>query len=93
MIRRKRDSLDFIKDFETYADWDGDKYYISLKTTNPNGTLTLMKYKDDSFTYHRKNDLYWDVTEITADNEMLTDIIWGFRKAINECIRAKAKVC
>lgn len=91
MIRRKKEITDFIKNFEIYADWDGSKHYLSINTLNPNGTLTIMKYHNQTFTYHRKNDLYWDINEIEAENDILIDIIWGFRKAINQSI--KAKIC
>lgn len=91
MIRRKKEIPDFISNFETYADWDGTKYYLTLNTVNPMGTLTLIKYPDEVITFHRKNELYWDIKEIKADPDMLTDIIWGFRKAINQSI--KEAVC
>ncbi|MCM2532738.1 hypothetical protein NDK43_10525 [Neobacillus pocheonensis] len=90
LIRRKKEISGFLTNFQSYADWDGGKYYLSLNTDNPKGTLTLIKYPDGKFTYHRKNESYWDIKEIRVDNDILMEIIWGFRKAINECIRKKA---
>ncbi|WP_251554657.1 hypothetical protein [Neobacillus muris] len=89
MIKRKSDIKGFLKSFESIADRDGEKYYLTLKTINPNGTLTIMKYKDGIFTYHRKNELYWDINEIKIMPEILPDIIWGFRKAVNERIKER----
>lgn len=89
LIRRKKDISEFLNNLETYANWDEAKYYLTLKTENPKGTLTIMKYQDGNFTYHRKNELYWDINEIKIETDILTDIIWGFRKAVNECIREK----
>jgi hypothetical protein len=89
MIRRKRDISGFLKNFEIYTNWDGAKYFLTLPTIKPKGNLTIMKYHDGKFSYHRKNELYWDIDEIQIEREMLTDILWGFRKAINECIREK----
>jgi hypothetical protein len=76
----------FIDQFERFAHLDGTKYFLSLNTVNPNGTLTIMKYPDGHFTYHRKNENYWDINEIEIATDMLSDIIWGFRKTINEMI-------
>lgn len=91
MIRRKKEIPEFINGFETYANWDGKKYYLTLDTINPKGTLTLMKYPNGEFTYHRKNENYWDIKEIKMDNDILMEIIWVFRKSINNLI--KIKVC
>jgi hypothetical protein len=90
VIKRKKDILEFLDEFENYANWDGVKYYLTLQTVIPNGTLTFIKYPNGEFTYHRKNDLYWDIKEIKTNCDMLTDIIWGFRKTVNECIKSKA---
>ncbi|MDQ1003939.1 hypothetical protein QFZ28_004339 [Neobacillus niacini] len=89
VIKRKKEAVTFLDNFTKYANFDGQKYYLTLETDNPNGTLTIMKYNNGEFTYHRKNELYWDIKEIKTDIDMLTDIIWGFRKAINECIKSK----
>ena len=86
MIMVDSEIIGFLNDFERYASMDGVKYYLSLNTIRPNGTLTIMKYPDGSFTYHRKNDHYWDINEIKIDLDHLSDIIWGFRKTINEMI-------
>ncbi|WP_335497196.1 hypothetical protein [Neobacillus drentensis] len=76
----------FLHDFEKYARLDGTKYFLTLHTVRPNGTLTIMKYQDGNFTYHRKNENYWDIKEIDIEFEMLSEIIWGFRQTINEMI-------
>lgn len=89
MIKRKSEISSFLTNFEKHAYWDGAKYFLTLNTVNPMGTLTIMKYQNEKFTYHRKNVLYWDIKEIKIETDILTDIIWGFRKAINEMIREK----
>jgi hypothetical protein len=50
-----------------------------------------MKYPNGEFTYHRKNENYWDIKEIKMENDILMEIIWVFRKTINNLI--KIKVC
>lgn len=89
MIKSKREISGFLRNFEIYANWDGEKYYLTIDTVKPKGTLTIMKYGHDIFTFHRKNELYWDIKEIEIEKDMLKDILWGFRKVINECIREK----
>lgn len=86
MIMRISEISGFLNDFERYAFLDGAKHYITLNTVSPNGTLTIMKYPDGNFTYHRKNEQYWDIKEIAIEMDMLSDIIWGFRNTINEMI-------
>ncbi len=86
MITGINEVTGFINHFERYANLDGTKYFFTLNTVSPNGTLTIMKYPDGMFTYHRRNEQYWDIREMDMDEEMLSDIIWGFRKTINESI-------
>lgn len=67
MIKKEKISV-FVTHFERVADWDGEKYFRTLNTKKPEGTLTIMKYQDVNFSTHRKNDLYWDIVEIKIDN-------------------------
>ena len=89
MIKRKKEISVFLTHFERVSEWDGEKYFLTLSTEKPKGTLTIMKYQDGNFTYHRKNELYWDINEVKIENHHLQDIIWGFRKAINKMIFEK----
>lgn len=92
MIRRKSDIPHIIKNFEEFSKKEGNKYYITFETENPIGTITLMKYQDGNFTYHRKNELYWDIKEIQMDSGILIDVMWGFRKSINRFIKSTAEI-
>ncbi|WP_040208825.1 hypothetical protein [Neobacillus jeddahensis] len=87
MIKSKEEASAFLKNFETFAQWDGKKYYLTIETVNPIGTLTIMKSKNGKFFYHRKNELYWDLQEIMIDTDILIDIIWVFRTAISKSIK------
>lgn len=89
LIRSKREISGFLNNFEIYSNWDKEKYYLTINTENPKGILTIMKYQNGNFTYHRKNELYWDIHEVKVEKDMLKHILWGFRKAINDCIREK----
>lgn len=86
MIMRMSEISGFLNHFERFANKDGVKCFLSLNTVSPKGILTIMKYPDGHFTYHRKNEHYWDIKEIEIEMDILSDIIWGFRKAINEII-------
>jgi hypothetical protein len=87
MIRRKSDVHLFIENFEEYSNKDGDKYYLTFNTENPIGTVTIMKYQDGTFTYHRKNEVFWDVREIGVEGQNLTKVIWDNRKFVNKCLK------
>lgn len=97
-ITRKREVANFVKNFEVFAKYDGQKYYLVINTVEPKGTITIMKYEDsynsdstlngESFTYHRTNELYSDIKEIPIDIDTLKDLIWINRKAINQSLKA-----
>jgi hypothetical protein len=87
MLKSKGEIQVFLKIFEAFANWDGEKHFLTMETENPKGTLTIMKSREGAFYYHRKNELYWDIREIKVETDILTDIIWAFRKAINKSIK------
>lgn len=87
MIRSKKDIPRFIEIFEKFSNWDGNKYYLTLNTVNPAGTVTLMKYQDGTFSYHRKNEVFWDISEIEINNGELIQMFWDYRKYINKCLK------
>lgn len=76
----------FLKTFEAFANWDGEKHFITMETENPMGILTIMKSGKGEFYYHRKNELYWDIKAINVETDILIDIIWAFRKAVKKSI-------
>jgi hypothetical protein len=88
LISNRSEASNFLTEFETYAQWDGEKFYLAIQTVNPVGTLTIMKSEDGKFFYHRKNELYWDLKEIMIDTGVLADIIWVFRTAFNNSIKS-----
>lgn len=78
MIKRKRDIPKFLKNFVTFATWDGTKHYLTIDDT------TLMLYDDGSFTYYRKKERFWDLKEIELEPEELQEFLWDNRKEINK---------
>lgn len=87
MLNSKWEVQVFLNTFEAFANWDGEKHFITMETENPKGILTIMKSEEGTFYYHRKNELYWDLREIKVETEILTEIIWAFRIAINKSIK------
>jgi hypothetical protein len=83
VIKRKKDTWRFIKDFEVFAHWDESKHYLVFEKDG--GTVTLMKYVDGSITYHRKNLKLWDLKEIVICD--VYEYIWVNRKAINQALK------
>ncbi|WP_045519640.1 hypothetical protein [Neobacillus niacini] len=87
MLKSKWEVHVFLITFEAFANWDGEKHFLTMETENPRGILTIMKSLDGAFYYHQKNELYWDLREIKVGKDILTDIIWTFRQAINKSIK------
>jgi hypothetical protein len=87
VLKSKREVQVFLKIFEAFANWDGEKHFLTMETENPKGILTIMKSSEGAFYYHRKNELYWDIKEIKVETGILTDIIWTFRQAVNKSIK------
>jgi hypothetical protein len=87
VLKSKSEVQVFLKIFEAFANWDGEKHFLTMETENPMGILTIMKSSDGDFYYHRKNELYWDIKEIKVETGILTDIIWTFRQAVNKSIK------
>lgn len=83
MIKRRRDVPRFIKSFTSIAEYDGAKYFMVL------GDTTLMRYDDGSYTYHRKNEMYWDWCEHPVQPEELLEFVWSYRKEINKIEQIK----
>lgn len=61
-IKSHKDADHFLYVFERYAKWDGSKHYIKLPG------ITLMKYPDNSYTFHRKNESFEDIKEWPLDH-------------------------
>jgi hypothetical protein len=87
MLKGKGEIHVFLKTFEAFANWDGEKHFLTMETENPKGILTIMKSREGDYYYHRKNELYWDIREIKVETDILIDIIWAFRQAINKSIK------
>ena len=86
MLKSKEEVHGFLKTFEVFANWNGEKHFLTMETECPTGVLTIMKSPEGEFYYHRKNEFYWDIKEIKVETDILTDIIWAFRQAINKSI-------
>lgn len=94
MLKSRLEVSNFLANFETFAHWDGEKFFLTIETVNPVGTLTIMKNSEvGKFFYHRKNERYWDLKEIIVDTNILEDIIWVFRteilKSLNKALISK----
>ncbi|MEH7180299.1 hypothetical protein [Neobacillus vireti] len=90
MLKSREEVQVFLKTFEVFANWNGEKHFLTMDTENPKGILTIIKSSEGEFYFHRKNELYWDIKEIKVDTDILIDIIWAFRQAINKSIKEMA---
>ncbi|MEW5567403.1 hypothetical protein [Rossellomorea marisflavi] len=77
LIKSKKDAAHFLEVFEGCAKWDGSKHYIQL------AGITLMKYPDGRYTFHRKNDLFEDIKE----HELNSSFLYKYRKETNAFIK------
>ncbi|MED4399751.1 hypothetical protein [Metabacillus fastidiosus] len=88
-IRSKKDIVSLLNEFETISHYDqlGNKHYIFFHDKERNGTCTVMKYKDGSFTIHSQGEGYCDTEEKPLLQHELLSFIWKHRKAFCEAIR------
>ncbi|PLS04008.1 hypothetical protein [Neobacillus cucumis] len=85
MIKRKADVKEFIYGFCLHAKWDGKKFYFVINL--PEVTITLMQYTEGYFTIHRISELLCDIYEIPISEGEITNLIWKYRKYINQSTR------
>jgi hypothetical protein len=85
-IKKKADCLYFLTYFSYIAKADLDKLYFTFDWER-NGTITIMKYLDGSYSTHRKNDVMWDLHEIILNENEIVEFIWTNRRFINPILR------
>jgi hypothetical protein len=83
IIKKKVDASLFLVYFSDFAEWDGKKHYLIVEDHINGGTITLIYYFPETFTYHRKNESFTDWREIPLNSEM----IWKHRKGINKVMK------
>jgi hypothetical protein len=83
-IKIKADIEEFLFQFCLFSEWDGTKFFITITDEQTKGFVTLMQYPDEQFTFHRKNDHYWDLFETPLNREQVMRFIWKHRKALNK---------
>ncbi|QGQ46371.1 hypothetical protein [Metabacillus sediminilitoris] len=87
-IKTKADIEKFIQRFDDFSQRDDTKLYLTVKDTKHDGTITIMKYDNNVFTYHRKNESFWDIKEQIIESKDLYKLIWKNRKSINKFLKA-----
>jgi hypothetical protein len=85
IIKKKTDIDTFLNEIQVYSQWDGTKYYFTFEDIKNNGVITVMSYPNVDFTFHRKNELFWDLREQPINE--VSSFLWKHRKAINNHIR------
>lgn len=83
MIRKKKETIQFIAEFEHFAEWDGSKHYFTFQKDG--GTVTIMKYEDGTITYHRMTLALCDLKEIIICD--VYEYLWKNRKLINQSLK------
>lgn len=86
IIKKKVDIKFFLVDFVDYAEWDGNKYFLTVNISD-GGEITLMQYLNGETTYFSKNKYYWSARELPVNEK----VIWENRKFINRFIRSLVK--
>jgi hypothetical protein len=85
IIRRKADALLLVEDFRHFANWDGSKHYMTLTDFENTGEITILHYSNGSFTFYRKNPLFWDAKEHAIHD--IDSFLWKHRKALNTYLK------
>lgn len=83
MIRKKKAAISFIEEFESFATWDGTKHFFIFEKDG--GMVTLMKYPDETITYHWMTLSLCDLREIIICD--VYEYIWENRKVINQSLK------
>ena len=89
MIRSKKEITEFLNRFHDFAILDdgGEKYYFCFDEKATGNIVTLMKYKDNSFTINRRNEEWHDNGEFSITREDLGKLIWENHREINKNIQ------
>jgi hypothetical protein len=92
-ILSKRDITAFIDSFVSYSDYDslGVKHYLVCSDKTRDGQITLMRYADNTWSYHGLGDTYCDACETTLSSLELERFIWENRAAINTKLKKQAQ--
>jgi hypothetical protein len=85
-IKKKADVPYFLTYFSYFAESEVDKLYFTFPWEH-NGTITIMKYLDGTYSIHRKNDLMWDLHEVIFTEKEIENVIWAKRRFINPVIK------
>lgn len=93
MIKKKIDIPALLDNFSQFADYDGAKFYFVFRDKDnrqSNGIITLMRYSDDSWTYHGRGDTYCDNGETSVSDDELIAFVWYHRAEINRILKKAA---
>jgi hypothetical protein len=91
-IKKKADVQYFLTYFSYLAKADLDKLYFTFDWEH-NGSITIMKYLDGTYSVHRKNDDMWDLWESTYTESQIESFIWAHRRFINPVLKGVEKEC
>jgi hypothetical protein len=91
IIKSKANIREFLDSFESYSQWDGKKHYFYFNDGLPDGSITLMKYPDGTFTLYQKNKYFWDTKEQHYGIRELLSKVWYYRRHVNHSIRVQKK--
>jgi hypothetical protein len=89
IIKSKENIREFLNCFEVFSQWDGTKDYFLFTDGLPEGSITLMKYPDGTFTLYQKNKYFWDTKEQPQEMSELVRKLWYYRRHVNLSIKQK----
>ena len=81
----------FINAFILLSTFDdhGKKHYLVFSDKNRGGQLTLMRYPDQTWSFHGVGDSYCDPEETYVTTDELQHLVWEHRAAINRKLKEK----
>lgn len=83
IIKSKADIKTFLISFSLLSEWDGSKFFFTVEDPNHPGTITYIQYPDGKTTFHRKNELFWDLKE----QPIIERDIWRNRRILNKHLK------
>lgn len=84
-IRSKQQVLEVMENFQNIFKFDvmGQKHYLFFEEKGTGNIVTIMKYAGGRYTTNRRGPDWVEEGETTTDNDVIFDLIWKNRAAVN----------
>lgn len=87
-IKNKKDAEQWVEAFESNSsvDLEKNKRYYIIEDKQRNGTWTIMKYPQQTWSVHGIGEDYCDAEEMMLNEDQIIHFVWKNRAAVNKTI-------